>query len=398
MRNQFTILIIDDEQSLLASVSAFLEDSGFETLTASDGETGLTLFQEKRPDLVLLDLRMPGRQGLEIMRSMREISSDVPIIVVSGTGVIQDVVEAMRQGASDFFIKPVLDLSLLEHSIRRVLEHADLKKEHGRYQQRLEEDISTRTRQLMEANAQLQEEIRRRDTAESAMAASLQEKEILLREVHHRVKNNLQIISSLLSLQAENTTEPAAREGFLESRQRVASMALVHEKLYQANDFAQVDMGQFARELIGQHTCTSDRCGIVSVSEENGSFPLSINQAIPCGLMLNELTSNIIRHAFPDRCSGTMGVSMSRQDRRIELVVEDDGVGLPESFSTNPPATLGLRLIHALTHQLHGVVSFESAGGKGMRCTIRFPMSASAIEGNTDLNISAFLQLGTACD
>ncbi|QJT10697.1 sensor histidine kinase [Oceanidesulfovibrio marinus] len=393
MRNQFTILIIDDEQSLLESVSAFMEDSGFQTLTASDGDSGLALFQEKRPDIVLLDLRMPGRQGLEIMRIMRETISDVPIIVVSGTGVIQDVVEAMRQGASDFFIKPVLDLSLLEHSVSRALEHAALKKEHGRYQQRLEEDISTRTRQLMEANAKLQEEIRRRDTAEKAMAASLQEKEILLREVHHRVKNNLQIISSLLSLQAENTSEPMARDAFLESRQRVASMALVHEKLYQANDFAQVDMGQFARELIGQHTCTSDRCGIVSVTADDESFPLSINQAIPCGLMLNELTSNIMHHAFPGRRSGTMRVYMSRQDRRVELVVEDDGVGLPESFSLQSPETLGFRLIHALTYQLRGDVSFESKPGKGMRCSIRFPMSTSAGEDSADLNISAFLPL-----
>ncbi|MFW5735202.1 MAG: histidine kinase dimerization/phosphoacceptor domain -containing protein, partial [Oceanidesulfovibrio sp.] len=287
MDNQPKILIIDDELPLLESFSAFLEDSGFATITASDGDAGMELFLQQRPDLVMLDMRMPGKHGLEVMGKIRELAPDVPIIVVSGAGVLNDVVQALRQGAQNFFIKPVHDLSLVEHGVRRALEHAALKKEHGRYQQRLEEDIDARTAQLVATNKKLQEEIGRRDAAEAAMAASLREKELLLKEVHHRVKNNLQVISSLLNLQADAATDESMRQAFMESRQRVASMALVHEKLYQAEDFSHVDMGVFVRELIGQHTCTAAQCGSITTRMDEEPIRLSINQAIPCGLVLN---------------------------------------------------------------------------------------------------------------
>ncbi|TVM18766.1 histidine kinase [Oceanidesulfovibrio indonesiensis] len=391
MGHHSKILIIDDDRPLLDSFSAFLEDSGFETLTAPDGKSGLDLFRQRRPDLVLLDMRMPGTHGLEVMNEIRELAPDTPIIVVSGAGVLDDVVHALRQGAQDFFIKPVHDLSLLEHSVRRALEHADLKREHTRYQQRLEEDIDSRTRQLVEANRKLQEEIRRRDAAEAAMAASLREKELLLKEVHHRVKNNLQIISSLLNLQADAATEDATRRSFMESRQRVASMALVHEKLYQAEDFSHVDMGVFLRELIGQHTCAADQCGAIATHMSEESLQLSINQAIPCGLVLNELTSNVIRHAFPGNRTGTLRVHMTRQNQHAELVVEDDGVGLPPGFSASEAESLGMRLIFALVGQLHGTVEFESEKDKGVRCRIDFPMPPApyAAKGEPDKKITA---------
>ncbi len=374
MDNSSKILIIDDELPLLASFSAFLEDSGFTTLTASDGDSGIKLFREHRPDLVLLDMRMPGKHGREVMNEIRELAPDTPIIVVSGAGVLHDVVEALRQGAQDFFIKPVHDLSLLEHGVRRALEHADLKREHSRYQQRLEEDIDSRTRQLVETNRKLQEEIHRRDAAEEAMAASLREKELLLKEVHHRVKNNLQIISSLLNLQADSATDDSVRQSFLESRQRVASMALVHEKLYQAEDFSHVDMAVFVRELIGQHICMADHCGVLTTQMSEDLLKLPINQAIPCGLVLNELTSNVVRHAFPGARTGTLRVHLTRQNQHAELIVEDDGVGLPPGFSAPHAQSLGMRLILVLVNQLHGDVQFESEADKGVRCRIVFPI------------------------
>lgn len=132
------LLIIDDDEAVRASLAAYLEDSGFVVRQANNGLEGLQLFQQELPDLVICDLRMPQIDGLELIRRMREINNDVPVIVVSGAGVMNDAVEALRLGAADYLIKPLEDLAVLEHSVRRALDRARLKVENRRYRETLE--------------------------------------------------------------------------------------------------------------------------------------------------------------------------------------------------------------------------------------------------------------------
>ncbi|WP_252179243.1 SpoIIE family protein phosphatase [Endozoicomonas sp. 4G] len=136
-----TILVIDDDTIVRESIVAYLEDSGFSTLQADNGEQGLALFKETPPDLVLCDLRMPKMDGLTVLRSVRELSPDTPFIVVSGAGIMTDVVQAMRLGACNYFIKPIVDLEVLEYAINRALEKAQLILENRRYRESLEEVI-----------------------------------------------------------------------------------------------------------------------------------------------------------------------------------------------------------------------------------------------------------------
>ncbi len=170
------ILAIDDEPVVRDSIAAYLEDSGFEILQAGDGQEGLQRLREDAPDLILLDLRMPEMDGLQFLEIMKRETPDTPVIVVSGTGVLQDAIEALRAGAHDFVTKPILDMAVLEHAVKSALERVRLRSENQRYREHLESEIEQRTsdlvertRALEESNRNLQNEITQRQQAEAAL-------------------------------------------------------------------------------------------------------------------------------------------------------------------------------------------------------------------------------------
>ncbi len=170
------ILAIDDEPVVRDSIAAYLEDSGFEVLQAGDGQEGLQRLREDAPDLILLDLRMPEMDGLQFLEIMKRETADTPVIVVSGTGVLQDAIEALRAGAHDFVTKPILDMAVLEHAVKSALERVRLRSENQRYREHLESEIEQRTsdlvertRALEESNRNLQNEITQRQQAEAAL-------------------------------------------------------------------------------------------------------------------------------------------------------------------------------------------------------------------------------------
>lgn len=156
MVNNPRILAIDDEPFIRMTFSAFLEDAGFRVLEAKDGREGISLFDQEKPDLVLCDLRMPEVDGLEVLNHIKKSHPEIPVVVVSGTGIIADAIEALRVGAWDYLIKPMDDMNVLIITIKRCLERAELLKENQRYKQKLEEMVWERTRELVKANSELQ--------------------------------------------------------------------------------------------------------------------------------------------------------------------------------------------------------------------------------------------------
>jgi two-component sensor histidine kinase len=218
-------------------------------------------------------------------------------------------------------------------------------------------------------NARLYADVRQenseRKRAEEQLQASLEEKEALLKEVHHRVKNNLQLISSLLSLQAARIAEPAVAELFAESRNRVRSMALVHENLYRAGNFARISMATHIQNLCAHLTRAygmNSRC--VELIIRIGDVQLDLDRAVPCGLIVNELVSNALKHAFPDGRAGRLRIELQPfGDKQLVLVVGDDGVGLPPDLDCHRADSLGLQLVDDLTQQLHGNIMVNREGG-----------------------------------
>ncbi|HZE90724.1 MAG TPA: histidine kinase dimerization/phosphoacceptor domain -containing protein, partial [Rhizobacter sp.] len=206
---------------------------------------------------------------------------------------------------------------------------------------------------------------------ERVIAGALAEKEVLLREIHHRVKNNLQVISSLLQLQAGCVEDDVARKVFEESQGRIKSMALVHEKLYLSNDLSHIDFGAYVRDLVaGLIESHGGRTAGVVIEVQAASVPLDVDRAIPCGLIVNELVSNCFKHGFPNARAGRIDVILSGggSASSIQLIVRDDGVGWPADFNPAQTSSLGLRLVHILARQIQGSLHLQN--DSGISCTL----------------------------
>jgi PAS domain S-box-containing protein len=201
--------------------------------------------------------------------------------------------------------------------------------------------------------------------AEDQVRASLREKEAMLKEIHHRVKNNLQVISSLLSLQAARVTHPAAAAVLSESQNRVRAMALVHETLYRSDDLARVDLSRYLEELCGYlFRSYGVDSALVRLELDVEPVTVSLDKTIPCGLLVNEIVSNSLKYAFPNTRSGTVAVGAhTRPDGHLTLTLTDDGVGLPAEIVVDRTPTLGLQLVNILTEQLGGQLTVERSPG-----------------------------------
>jgi len=208
-------------------------------------------------------------------------------------------------------------------------------------------------------------DVTERKQAEERIKSSLREKDVLLREIHHRVKNNMQIISSLLRLQSRLVKDSKMVEMFKESQNRIRSMALIHEKLYQTEDVSRINFAEYIRSLTVHlfHTYRVNP-NIVKMNTEVEEVYLSINKAIPCGLVINELVSNALKHAFPDSQKGEIQIKLySNKQNRTKLVVSDDGIGLPENLNIQEPETLGLQLVNDLVKQIEGTIKLDRTEG-----------------------------------
>ena len=211
-------------------------------------------------------------------------------------------------------------------------------------------------------------DITERKRIEERLRASLKEKEVLIKEIHHRVKNNLAVVSSLLSLQSSQLEDETAKKMMLESQNRVRSMAILHEKLYQTDDLARIDFAEYIQsttiELFRAYQIDPAKIDLkINVQD----ITLTIQLAVPCGLIVNELVSNALKHAFPpsQKEKGSISVSMkSINEKEIELSVTDNGIGIPKDIDIHKTHSLGLRLVTILAEdQLQGKMTITRNSG-----------------------------------
>jgi two-component sensor histidine kinase len=214
-------------------------------------------------------------------------------------------------------------------------------------------------------------DISERKLVETKLRSSLKEKEVLLKEIHHRVKNNLQIVSSMLNLQMEKLSDTKAIELFKESQNRVRSIALFHEKLYQSRDLGRVEIAEYLKGLANGLFATygvNPEDIVLAVDTED--IPLDVDAAISCGLIVNELVSNSLKHAFPAHRKGQVEVTLRSAGTDVVLEVADDGAGFPANLDFRNPSTLGLKLVVIFTEQVGGSMNLTREGGA--RFSLRF--------------------------
>lgn len=288
-------------------------------------------------DLIICDYSMPQFSAPAALKLLQESGLDLPFIIVSATIGEDTAVAAMKAGAHDYIIKG--NLARLVPAVER---------------------------ELREAEVRL---ARRR--AEEQIKASLQEKEVLLKEIHHRVKNNLQIVSSLLNLQADYLKDKQALEIFKNSQNRIESMALIHEKLYQSQDLARINFAEYVQDLVASffyaYEINSDAITLKINVED---VFLGIDAAIPCGLIITELVLNSLKHAFPVGNLGEICIDFrSLTDNKFALIVSDNGIGFPKKLDFQNTESLGLQLVNALVNQLSGTIVLNSNSGVEFKIT-----------------------------
>lgn len=213
----------------------------------------------------------------------------------------------------------------------------------------------------------------------AALHASLREKEVMLQEIHHRVRNNLQVIISLLNLQSRKLDDPQAQEAFRESKDRIYSMALVHESLYQSADLANIPIVEHLSEVIRYLSRSyGAEMQMSTIKVEGDDIQVDINAAIPLGLIVTELVTNALKYAFPDGRKGEICVEICSEGENIHLEVRNDGVELPADMDIHALTSLGLQLVSGLTQQLGGTLEVRRSPQTAFRIT--FPKSGVSRE------------------
>lgn len=341
------VVMVDDSPADCRLCQEFLGEvygSALEFSKSHVAEQGLEMCRTTAPDCVLLDYKLPDMTGLEFLAHLYpEDSVATPkfaVVMLTGMSSEQVAAKAMRAGAQDYLMKDTITVEGLSLAVRKATEKVSL--------------------------------IRALQAERDRLARSLAEKEVLIQEVHHRVKNNLAVIASLLRLQASNMPDERSAAALRESQHRVESMTLIHEQLYTNGDLGEVDLARHSALLAGSlfHSYGVDPARIswrVAVEP----LTLGVDQAIPAGLILNELVSNALKHAFPDGRTGSVVIEGSRREGRIHLAVVDDGVGVPPGVDMVRPNSLGMQIIKILTRQLKG--TFKVACGRPATFKISFP-------------------------
>jgi len=311
----------------------------------------------KQPwDVIISDYRLPLLDAPAALTLLHDSGCDIPFIVVSGAIGEELAVAIMKAGAQDYLLKN--DLARLAPAVERELR-----------------DARTRRDRAQVAGALLESEERvqaQRATLER-QNVSLQQRETLLREIHHRVKNNMQVMSSLLSLQARAALNPETRRMLEDNQNRIQSMALLHEILYQSEDLAMVDFPKYVLRTVDYlFRSFGVKDGKVRLHTELDHLALELDDALPFGLLISEVVSNSLKHAFPQGRGGEVSVFLRQQsDTTISLRLSDNGIGLPPELDWITTRSLGLRLVRALAQQLRGNLEIRSLDGTEVRLTFQ---------------------------
>lgn len=403
------ILIVEDSPTQAMKLRYLTERKGYRSRIANNGVQALKLLSEKAVDVVLSDIVMPELDGYGLCRAIKSNPDlqHTPVILLTTLADPADIVQGLDCGADNIIRKPYDDEYLLAR-IQHVLLNQQLRRGKNigvgieislggqryfinserqqildllisTYEQavRVNEELKIRERQIIElnetleqrvaertaelhaTNQQLQTEIESRKRAEAHTLAALKEKEILLGEIHHRVKNNLQVITSLLDLQSASIEDPQLLTMLRDSQNRIRSMAYIHQTLCESENLARVNFVNILDSLVpdvaASYGVDANRIAIDIIASE---VLMPINVAIPCGLMVTELITNALKHAFPNGRKGRIQIDLHAQaNSEVVLAVSDNGIGIAADTELKDTSSLGMQLVALLTEQLGGVLT-----------------------------------------
>ena len=381
------ILIVDDEPKNLIVLETILDDPSYRLVRAGSADEALLALVVEEFALLILDIRMPGMTGFELAEMIKERkkTARVPIIFLTAYyNEDQHVLEGYSTGAVDYLHKPVNPV-VLRSKVAVFAELHRKQREYATANRVLLAEVTDRRRaeeQLRELNETLEQRVAERT---EALNASLHQKEMLLREVHHRVKNNLQIVSSLLNLQSRELTDATQLDVLSSTRDRVRAISAVHEQLYESGDFAEIDLARHLEKLVRMLT-SAHAASKIALQFRLGTEPVKVdlNTAVPLSLIASELITNALKYAFAERRNGVLTIGLRTGGEKHEMFVADDGLGIPATVDPDISPTLGLRLVHDLSRQIRGALEIKSTAS-GTTVVVRWPARLLVSEPTTSL-------------
>jgi len=342
-----TLLYIDDDETLARLVDRGLTRIGLEVVHAASGPAGLERLKEGGIDVVALDQYMPGLDGLETLEQIRAIPDAPPVVFVTASLDSQIAVTALKAGAADYLVKDARGdfIPLLQVAVTGALRRAELER----------------------ARAEAEAEIHASRDRFAALAA---ERGLLLREVNHRVGNSLQIIASLLHLQASSSPQEEVKAALTNAMGRVAAVAQVHRRLYTSHDLKSVLLNQYLDALLEDLRRSAEGNKMSRLTLQAEAMELDPDRAVAIGIIVNELVMNAVKYAYPDG-AGPIHVELRCDGSDVVLSISDDGVGL--NGKSDPRSTgMGQRIVSAMAAKLEASVERDPAHA-GTRIVVRFP-------------------------
>ncbi len=342
------VLYIDDDPGIGRLVQKHLERHGYTVRLAADGEQGLAAAAAERFDAIALDHYMPGRDGLAVLDDLVALPDPAPVVFVTAAEEPRIAVAALKAGAADYVVKDVqgVFLDLLDRAIRQAVQEAALLRERDRAQQELQE-------------------------SRDSLAALAAKQAVLLREVNHRVANSLQLISSLLEMQARRAEAEEASDVLRQAAKRVEAVSLVHRRLYTSDDVSHVDMDLYLAGLIEelQRSVGQEEAGC-HIRLRADPARVQTDKAIAIGLVVNELVTNAAKYAYPGQIGGEVRVDFTEAAGELTLAVEDDGIGTRRDRSAPHGTGLGTLIVAAMARTAQGTVETRPSG-IGTRVVLR---------------------------
>jgi two-component sensor histidine kinase len=338
------ILYIDDDPGIARLVQRHLQRANVRVTLAASGAEGLARAAAERFDAIGLDHYMPGQDGLEVLEEIRRLPDPPPVIFVTGAEEPRIAVTALKNGAADYVVKDVHGtfIELLGSSVAQEIARARLQRERDAAEQEVRE-------------------------SRDRLAVLASQQAVLLREVNHRVANSLQLITSLIEMQARRVADPAARQMLRQAAERVDAVTMVHRRLYTGDNVEFVEMDDYLTGLVGEldratQGATSPAPGAGRRIElQADAIRVETDRAVPIGLMVNELVTNALKYAYPTDAPGPVRVQLRRLGEGLRLVVEDDGIGYPQAEAAPKGSGLGSLIVGSMAKALRATVELDRA-------------------------------------
>ena len=360
------IMVVEDEKSIVLTLQRRLPRLGYDiTACVSSGEEALEQARILPPDLVLMDMTLTGKMnGIQTASALRA-ELNIPSVYLTADSDPHTLQAAKLTHPLGYIIKPFGE-DELHRTLELALQNHQMEKDLRASQQALEEFGKTLESRVRERTAELIQ-------AKGALELSVRQKDVLLKEVHHRVKNNLQIISSLLRMQSRTSSDPQINDILQESQARVRSIAMVYELLHKSLDLSSISVKEYIQLLITQLLISYDKANSVHTTIEVEDVRLDLDKSVPCGLIITELITNSLKHGFPEGKKGAIRVSFKKTTNGSYLLsVIDEGVGIPVPVDWKHTSSMGFSIIRSLCDQLDGHVEMHRGENGGTVFTLSF--------------------------